>query len=122
MQKIAMNTLIEIYALEGDQVLKEVCRYEIPASKLKRLKNSFDAIDSGTWSRSRVRSHKRRSLLLYTLLIEICKILISLLHSKNGLLIVLLPQFYDKQLYLFVMLHQILALTSTLKPFYSFQL
>ena len=77
MKKIATDTLIEIYALEGEQVLKEVCRYEIPASKLKRLKNSFDAVDSGTWSRSRVRSHKRRSLLVYTLLIEICKILIS---------------------------------------------
>ena len=37
------------------------------------------------------------------------------MHSKNSLLIVLLPQFYDKQLYLFVMLHQILALTNILK-------
>ena len=56
-----MNSLVPMYMLEGEEIRKEVSKCEISAAKLNQLKNNFDAVDSGKWSMSMVRSHKRRS-------------------------------------------------------------
>ena len=56
MQEIAMEALVEMYILEPEHICKEISKCVIFAAKLKQLKNNFDAVDSGTWPRSRVRS------------------------------------------------------------------
>ena len=60
-QEVAMDSLVQMYTLEGEKIYKAVSTCEISAAKLKQLKNNFDAVDSGKWSTSMVRLHKRRS-------------------------------------------------------------
>ena len=79
-----MDSLVQMYMLEGDKIHKEVSKYEISATKLKQLKNNFDAVDSGKLSSmSMVRSHKRRSWLVDTE--------ISIVYSTQKSLITVVP-------------------------------
>ena len=59
-QEVGMDTIMEMYTLEGERIHEEVCKCNIPAAKLKLLKRNFEAVDSGRWSRSRVRSCEDR--------------------------------------------------------------
>lgn len=52
--KIATEAVVEIYKLEGDRIMDELMQCELSDAKFEQLIKCFEAVDDGTWSKSRV--------------------------------------------------------------------